>query len=306
MTGTAAEGGTPGGSCIDSRAWRVPAQRVRPFVSGYSGYRQAGVAPATHRGLPSPALTFILTLDDPLVMAAHPDPRQPPGSYDTLLGGLHTTPALITHDGRQSGIQLALSPLGARALLGVPAGELANWDGDATAVLGSFAAELRERVLARGSWPERFAVIDELLGRRAAAGADAARARVRPEVGHAWRRLRQTRGTVPVAELAAETGWSARHLNSLLRAEVGLAPKAAARVFRFDHARRLITRAARSAGAAGFAGSGATLADLAAECGYYDQAHLAREFREMAGCPPTRWLAEEFRFVQVLEAGPRE
>lgn len=222
---------------VDEHVYRAPARRVQPFVAWYSGYRQAGAAPASHRGLPSPALTFIVTLDDPLVLAAHPDPRQPPGSYDSLIGGLHTRPALITHDGRQSGIQLALTPLGARALLGMPAGELAN-----------------------------------------------------------------------VAGLAAESGCSARHLNSLLRAEVGLAPKAAARVIRFDHARRLITRAARSV-AAGSGGSAAsavtlavTLADLAADCGYYDQAHLAREFRDMAGCPPTQWLAEEFRFADSSDS----
>ena len=41
------------------------------------------------------------------------------------------------------------------------------------------------------------------------------------------------------------------------------------------------------------------LADLAADCGYFDQAHLAREFRALAGCPPSQWLAEEFRNVQA-------
>ena len=102
-----------------------------------------------------------------------------------------------------------------------------------------------------------------------------------------------TRGAVPVAELAAETGWSPRHLNSVFRAETGLAPKAAARVFRFDHARHRIARTAVA---------GARFADLAADCGYYDQAHLAREFRSLAGCPPTQWLAEEFRFVQAMPA----
>ena len=34
-------------------------------------------------------------------------------------------------------------------------------------------------------------------------------------------------------------------------------------------------------------------------CGYFDQAHLAREFRALAGCPPSQWLAEEFRNVQA-------
>ena len=41
------------------------------------------------------------------------------------------------------------------------------------------------------------------------------------------------------------------------------------------------------------------MADLAAACGYFDQAHLAREFRSLAGCPPSQWLAEELRNVQA-------
>ena len=56
------------------------------------------------------------------------------------------------------------------------------------------------------------------------------------------------------------------------------------------------------AGIGAGAGMGATFADLAAECGFYDQAHLAREFRALAGCPPSVWLAEEFRFVQASAA----
>jgi AraC-like DNA-binding protein len=297
---------------IDEHAGHAPPARLRPFVSGYAGYRQEGVAPARHRGLPSPELTFILTLDDPLAIDAHPDPGQPADSYDTLLGGLHTSPALVSHQGRWSGVQLGLTPLGARTLLGLPAGELANWDAEATDVIGGFAAQLRELVVQQPTWAGRFAVIDELLERRAAeADADRATA-LRPEVGYAWRRLRETRGGVRVAELAAETGLSARRLGSLFRAEMGLAPKEAGRVFRFTHARRRIGQAARggglsTAGVGGPGGSGgrgttATFARLAAECGFYDQAHLAREFRAMAGCPPSVWLAEEFRFVQASAA----
>jgi hypothetical protein len=83
---------------------------------------------------------MIVTLDEPLVIARHPDPRQPASAHDFLLGGLHTAPALVTHDGRQSGIQLALSPLGARVLLGMPAAELASIDVEAGDVLEEFLA----------------------------------------------------------------------------------------------------------------------------------------------------------------------
>jgi AraC-like DNA-binding protein len=284
---------------IDESARGRPAPQLRPFVEWYAGFRQAGVAPARHRGLPSPALTFILTLDDPLVVAAHSDPRQPPEEYTTLLGGLHTAPALITHEGRQSGIQIALTPLGARALLGMPAGQLANLDVDAAAVLGPFAGELRERIGERGTWARRFSVLDTLLGERVRAADGAASAR--PEVGYAWRRLHAASGAVRVSALAAETGWSERYLNARFRAETGLSPKEAARVFRFTAARGLMAEAAVCSSTARL-----SLADLAAECGYYDQAHLAREFRALAGCPPTQWLAEEFRNIQASVADSRE
>ena len=307
---------------IDEHARHDPPARLRPFVSGYAGYRQEGVPPARHRGLPSPELTFIVTLDDPLAIDAHPDPGQPADTYDTLLGGLHTSPALVSHEGRWSGVQLGLTPLGARALLGLPAAGLANWDAEATDVIGGFAARLRELVVGQPTWTGRFAVIDELLERRAAEAEADRRSAVRPEVGYAWRRLRQTRGGVGVAELAAETGLSARRLGTLFLAEFGLAPKEAGRVFRFSHARLRIgqvmgaatagegtagagaagpgTAGRSTAGRAGTApGTAATLARVAADCGFYDQAHLAREFRALAGCPPSQWLAEEFRFVQA-------
>ncbi|MET8627997.1 helix-turn-helix domain-containing protein [Kitasatospora sp. NPDC004669] len=100
-------------------------------------------------------------------------------------------------------------------------------------------------------------------------------------------------GALPVAELARETGWSARHLQERFRRETGLTPKAAARVIRFDRTRRLLA-----------AGSPPPrLVELAVRCGYFDQAHLAREFRTLAGAAPSAWLAmegpEEARFRNV-------
>ena len=270
---------------------RRPTPALRPYVAWYSGYRFVDVAPGTHRGLPSPYLTFILTLDDPLIMAAHPDPRQPGGVYDTLLGGLHSRPALVAHPGRQSGIQLALEPLGARALLGVPAGELGSLDLPATDVLGQLALELQERIRLAPTWAARFALLDALLLRRVEI---APRAPAREMVA-AWHQLTLARGAMSVADLARAVGWSSRHLASRFGDEIGLSPRAAARVIRFDHARRALHRAVVGPTAW-------TLAELAATHGYYDQAHFAREFHELAGCAPSRWLAEEFRNIQAFAA----
>jgi AraC-like DNA-binding protein len=288
----------PGRAAVDEHVAGLPAAGLRPLIAGYTGYRQAGVAPARHRGLPSPYLTVIFTLDEPLEIAAHPDPRQPGGRYDTLVGGLHTAPALITHDGRQSGIQIGMSPLGARALLGVPAGELTSLDVEGADVLGPLAAHISERLQETADWPRRFEILNELLLDRARAGTGAAAATpgagpgISREVRYAWQALLRSGGRIGVAQLAADTGWSDRHLRAKFRLEIGLTPKAAARVIRFDRARRRLIGRVRAGGAA-------DLAELAADGGYYDQAHLDREFAALAGCAPTAWLAQEFRYVQA-------
>lgn len=282
---------------VTDSAWHVPIAELRPFVAGYSGFRYAGVDPMRHRGLPSPYLTAIFTLDEPLVLAAHPDPRQQADSYQTLVGGLHATPALIVHDGWQSGIQLMLRPLGARALLGVPAGELAHLDVHGDAVLGSLAGEVQDRLRCAPGWPERFAIMDEVLLARVRAADE--RSGVSAEVSHAWSGLLRTGGTASVASLAAETGWSERYLRTRFLTEVGLTPKAAGRVIRFHRARRELARRAA-------AGARLRLAELAASYGYFDQAHLDREFRVIAGCSPTQWIAEEFRNIQSGGLHPDE
>ncbi len=274
-------------------AWR-PAPVVAPFVSGYCGYRQSGLGPSRHRGLPSPYLNLIFTLDDPLEVTEHPDPAQPPERYLSLVGGLHTRPALITHAGSQSGVQLTLSPLGARAVLGVPAGVLASQDLHASAVLGRFADQVRDRLQSAPSWSQRFAVLDRLLAARLAGGPGSGRTagRPRPEVVRAWQRIQAGAGNVRVRDLAAEVGCSPRHLGELFWQEIGLAPKEAARVVRFDRARRRL-QAGQCPGA---------LADLAVDCGYCDQSHLNRDFRSLAGAAPLEWLAAELRNVQVPPA----
>ena len=266
---------------IDEAVRFRPAPALRPYIAWYSGYRQAGIAPGRHRGLPSPYLTLIVTIDDPLVVEAHPDPSQPGDEYTTLIGGLHTVPALITHDGRQSGVQLAVRPLGARALLGLPAGELGHLDVRGEDVLGPLAVELHERLRSAPSWPARFAALDDVLLR--VCRPDAAPA---PEITEAWRLL--VGGEHTVAEAADVVGWSVRRLSGRFDLELGVSPKTAAKIARFDRARRSLLQS-----------SGLGLADLAVACGYYDQAHLARDFRELAGAPPSQWLAEERRFVQA-------
>jgi AraC-like DNA-binding protein len=196
----------------------------------------------------------------------------------------------VVHDGAQSGIQLQVSPLAARPLIGLPAGELASLDAHAGEVLGPLATEVYERLRATNDWSARFAVLDRLLG--AALNTDRA---VPDEVARAWGLLLRTGGTMPIRDVALDVGWSERHLSALFTREIGLRPKTAARVTRFDRARRVLERNAR-AGRPNVAG-------VAAECGYFDQAHLIRDWQQFTGLAPTEWIAAEFRNFQVTSAG---
>ena len=260
-----------------------PRGPLRTVVAEHHAFRYRHVPPARHIGLPSPWLTVIVTLDEPLHVARQPDVTQAPDWYDALVGGLHARPALIEHDGAQSGVQLQLSPLGARALLGVPAGELADLDLHATDLIGRLGGELQERMRAAASWPARFRLLDEGLGRLV----DPSR-RPPAEVCHAWHLLRASHGTARVADIARAVGWSERHLAVRFRVEIGLTPKAAARLIRFDRARRMVPF---SVGAA-----------VAATCGYADQSHLVRDFVAFTGLSPGAWLAAEVGNLQAADA----
>ncbi|HEY0537093.1 MAG TPA: helix-turn-helix domain-containing protein [Actinoallomurus sp.] len=274
---------------VTERAEVIPPAHLAPLVARYSGYRYEGLPPGTHLGLPSPYLTIVLSLGKPTRTAVMPDRRQAPAEFAALAGGLHTRAALIEHDGDQYGVQLALTPAGARSLLGMPAGELASVVVPLDGLLPTRAGELIERMGEAPTWAARFAVLDEVLAH------DAGRRPAPPdELCHAWRLLTERGGRVRIADLAAEIGWSRRHLAARFTAEYGLTPKEAARVVRFECSKRLLQRRDRP-----------SLADVAAACGFYDQAHLAREWNDFGGCPPSAWLTgEDLPFIQDGEAEP--
>jgi len=175
---------------------------------------------------------------------------------------------------------------GARALLGLPAGELAGDVVGLPDLLGDRAGELVERLAAAPTWRRRFRLLDTTLSGLL----DDDRGEPPAEVVQAWRRLTETAGNLRIDALARELGWSRRHLNNRFRREIGLPPKAAARVIRFDRARHLLRSPPRP-----------SLAATATQCGYVDQAHLARDFRALGGLTATQWLAE-FPSVQDVDA----
>ncbi|GAA1830131.1 AraC family transcriptional regulator [Pseudonocardia ailaonensis] len=258
--------------------WARPPAALRPLVDLYSGYRMPASAPGVHMGVPGGHLTFLLCLDGTVDILRMPDPGRSPGSFRSMVGGLHDSPAMIATGPAQTGLQLRLTWRGARALLGTPAGELRGDVVELGDLIGRRAGILVEKLAEAPTWASRFAILNAGLARLAT---DGRRPDPRPEVARAWQRLAQTGGTLRIEELAREVGWSRRHLALQFRGETGLSPKSAARVIRFERACDLLRTSTRP-----------TLADVATTCGYADQAHLARDFRELAGLTATQWRAE--------------
>jgi AraC-like DNA-binding protein len=255
-----------------------PARCLAPYVERYLGYRLEGFPPGLHRGLPTRYLTFIVSLDRPVRIVGMPGWGAVDVRMDAMVSGLATGPALIDHDGNEAGIAVDLAPLGARALFGLPGRELAGELVAVADLLGRGARSLPERLTEASTWAERFRIMDQVL----TAALDDRRRAPAAEVSHAWACMVGGHDHGGVDGLAAEVGWSRRHLTEQFHREVGLPPRQLHRVLRFEQSRAALA-----------AGRYTNLADVAAETGYFDQAHMTREWHDLAGCTPSTWLAEE-------------
>lgn len=254
-----------------------------PGVAYACAYASDGLEPGVHRGLPSPWVTFLVSADGPVrvdgTVGDHDGPvlASRASAHDVLVAGLHDVAARVEQPRRQAGVQLALHPLAVPALLGCRAADLSAVSEHGADVVGRLAVELHDRVGAAASLDHAVREVVRVLARRAR------EAQVRPDLARAWRLL--ARPGARVDDVARDVLLSPRQLRTLVARETGCSPK------------RLV-RLARFGAVVGDLAGGDGLAEVAARRGYADQAHLTREFARMAGCPPTRWLAEERRNVQ--------
>lgn len=251
------------------RAWQRPSRSLREHIDGYTGYRQRMAAPAVHRGIPGATLPLVLSFGPPQSIAV---PGAPPVTVDSFLAGVHDQHVLIHAEGYH-GIQVDLRPATAFLLLGRPLRELTSQTVPLDAVFGSEAGRLVDDVASAPDWPTRFRRLDRALARRLHDG----RPGPDQEVLWAWNGLLRSGGRIPVGRLASELGWSQRHLAARFGEQLGLPPKRMARLLRFERTTALLARTRR-----------AGLAEIAAEAGFYDQAHLTNEVRSFTGLSPTQ------------------
>jgi AraC-like DNA-binding protein len=190
--------------------------------------------------------------------------------------GMRLRPLVLEHPHRCDTLGIILTPVGAYALLSRSLSELGPATIDACNLLQD-TEELADRCAGTPVLAARFALVERWLTTRIA------RAKA-PDAAVAWMAAQIERGgnELRVAALRKETGLSKARLVAAFGAQIGVRPKQYARLVRF---RSVLDRLGRA---------GTRLSDVALDAGYYDQAHMNAEFRELAGISPTEFLAARF------------
>ncbi|MFE6509282.1 helix-turn-helix domain-containing protein [Nocardioides sp. NPDC057767] len=238
-----------------------------------AGFRYRGTDRVDLEMVAHPAVTLLFDLGDH-DWAVH-DGTGPRAPGDAAIGLL---PDKLSITGSDAGecLQVRLSPVLAAQILNTSA--LVGTVTGLQDVLGPAARRLSADLRGTSSWEERFALTFRFL-----AGRLDVRRTVDREVEYVWEQIHLRHGRPDIHTLAEETGWSRQRLWSRFRAQVGLSPKQAARLVRFDRAAR-------------FLAMGTPPAEAAVRAGYADQPHLNREVRSIVDATPrdvaTRpWLA---------------
>ena len=215
--------------------------------------------------VPHPAVTLLFDLgDNPLVVEDGAGQRQRARIVAGLAPGGVRGRGLA---GTMECLQVRLSPLAAHAVLGASS-ELGGTVAALDDLWGREAVRTQEQLREAESWEKRFAIAEAALVRRLDSGRV-----VDSEVAFVWQQMGVSRGRVRVERLASEVGWSRKRLWSRFRSQIGLTPKRAAQLVRFDHAAHLLA-------------AGQSAASVAADSGYVDQSHLHRDVVAFAGVTP--------------------
>lgn len=247
----------------------APSPALEPLVPAYVGHYQDLDHPVHRLQVPSTQVVLVLGFGDDLEVRSLGN-KAPSRMYQSFVVGLDAMPLLSKHRGERHCIAVPLSPRSAYRLFQGASVDFAETTVSLEEIWSQDAKRLMEQLSEQSSWPQRFALVDQVLVEKFTAS----QRKIRPEIGWAWRQLKSRGGCVSIRQLARTIGWSDRHFATCFREHIGTTPKAAARQMRFVQAHQLLSTDNRS------------LCDIALACGYSDQSHFTREFQAFFGCSP--------------------
>lgn len=246
-----------------------PSPPLAAHVQFFGYWHNAQSTTHRSRALPRGAATVIIDLgprERVDFFAADATTRLDVGT--AFIAGAGVTSYVTQIDPSQTVLTIHFRPGGASAFLPAPQDDLEDTCVDLDTIWGRDATILRARLIEAPSARSRVALVESFL---------LARMRSRDPTVGAVLLAAERQPSLRVAEASALTGLSARRLIASFRTEVGLTPKTYLRVRRFQAAMRLLD--------AGDANG----ARIAADLGYYDQAHFVRDFRSFTAMTPTEY-----------------
>jgi AraC-like DNA-binding protein len=248
------------------RVQGAPAAELVGKVSSYYGFRESTSTPVRRREGPGRDVVLIISFGEEWLINGE--------RFTSFAAGLHDRQVTTEHGGRSFGMHVNLPPPAAYMLFGLPLHTLAHRVVPLEDLFDEPA--LVDRLHDAGGWVARFQLLDSVLMKRLADARP-----LSPGVVWAWRRLVESDGRIAVGVLTEELGWSRKRIVARFREQVGMSPKAVARLLRFERARALAEWPGRP-----------DWARIAVECGYYDQSHLINDFRSVTGLTPATFFQD--------------
>lgn len=290
--------------CSEIGEWRVVQRnadpRLRAYVHGYLGSEGYLPVALRERRLPSTEVAILVNFGSPHRMLDVANPDRATNYPNAWVVGLHDTYQLGEAVGARRFMVVRFTPIGAHLFLRVPMDMLANRAVELEQIDPPIARLLLAGAHLARDWENRFTMMDSLIAERVASARSPGGLVVR-----AWQRLDQTHGEADLGLLAAELGCSRRHLIAQFRKQVGLPPKTIARILRFDRAVRVVNRVGRNMAndpdsrpyldlprTGNICDRTVRWAELALDCGYYDQSHFIKEFQAFSGVTPVAFLRQ--------------
>lgn len=254
----------------------IPRPPLSDFVELFWFYQGYDPPHAKERVLPTGTMELIFNLrDDALRVYDRRHTDRFESFRGCMVSGAHSEFVVIDTASQASIMGVHFKPGGALPFLELPACELRDAHASLDALWGARADELWDRLLEAGTPEAKFRILEQTLFARVARPCSR-----HPAVAVALKELQSVPHARRISEVTAQIGLSKRRFIQIFSEEVGLTPKLFCRVRRFQEALRLCGGEERI----GFG-------ELALACGYFDQAHFVRDFREFSGLCPTAYLA---------------
>lgn len=265
---------------------RIPAPPLAPLIRTLWYARTGDIPHHRERILPSGCIQIILNLSRDFILDC------PEGMADcrmepALVIGARSAYEIVDSSDMAELIGIVFEPGGFPVFAADAVDQFSNRSVALQCIWGTDAEGLRNRLREIGSPKERLSCMEQFLFDRFANRA-ALHGRS-GQVTYALRYFDAFPRVASVRKTAQQIGWSERRFSQVFREEVGLTPKVWCRVQRFQRAVRQLHN-----------GVDVRWAELALECGYYDQSHFANEFRAFSGVDASTYVARRSKWANHI------